>query len=198
MSNSGALIKYFISELDKATITFASFGTIELCSGAFPSKQQPEKSEISSCCYLLETVSLSNEFLWNEQEFESCQPYQEEKSKQGQRWSLLKVEIFLLSTVSQLRAFLQSSFCYKWVDYCWENNSQQKPSQETHLCNERGPCTRPFWKCLEFSADIFLPFANFIDKLQRSDQANRRSDQQLESVWQREQTIHAVQWVSEE
>lgn len=66
------------------------------------------------------------------------------KHKQGQGWSPLKVEIFLLNAVTQLQAFLQSSFCYKWVESCWENNSQHRVPKS---CAAGRALQRSWWKC---------------------------------------------------
>lgn len=67
--------------------------------------------------------------------------------------------------------------------YYWENNSQQKRSQEISEA-ERGPCSHPLLEKSEFRADNLFFLADCINKFKRSDQGQRQirsevSEQQL-------------------
>lgn len=73
--------------------------------------------------------------------------------------------------------------------YYWENNSQQKRSQEISEA-ERGPCSHPLLEKSEFMADNLFFLTDCINKFKRSDQGQRQirsevSEQQLWPVWQR-------------
>lgn len=132
-----------------------------------------------------------NKYLW------AVSHSRKEKSKQGQGWSLLKVSVFLLNTVTWLQAFLQSSFCYKWVEYCCENNSQQKFTRNLSLQLKEVPVTIPFWKHL--SSEQMFRFSLVILLINSKEQAKKWGGYSSDVFGKEEnKTVHPMQRVNED